>query len=199
MAKWDFLRAEEFKELHLDTNSLSTDQADMLRKHNEVVEFAFLIRKWVENTPTTNSSEYRGFKNHFIGKTSCQWTNVRQLGLDLKELENPNVLLEVQSKYEIGLNSLHLIKQTMEEINQMSMFFCNKKKMRKKIIKAHRGLTILKSTISRLLEETPSRSSGDLEFFGKTEILIGSIDWNYLKVITEVGEHNQRRIIDAFF
>ena len=199
MAKWNLLGIDELKELHLNTNTLSEEQSKMLAKHNALVDFAFLIRSWIDNTPTVNNSEYRGFKNHFVGKTASQWSGVCQLGKDLRELEKLEILLEIQSKYEIGLNMLHLIKCSLKEIGDLSTFFCNKRKLRKKLIKAHRSHLLLKDAVSKIINETPHHSSGEIDFFRKTEMLIGSAELNYLKAIVDQGEHNQRRIIDAFF
>lgn len=199
MAKWDSLRIGEFQERHLDTNNLFEDQVKLTSKHNDLVNLAILVNRWIGNTQTTRSSEYRGFKNHFVGSISTQWTNVIQLAKDLQETERSAVLLEVQSKLEIGLNLLHLIKITLEEIGSLCTFFSNKRKVRRRIHRAHRGHLEIKDVLERALEHLPFCADGSLEFFRLTEVLIGSIDWNYLKIILEQGEHNLRKVIDTFF
>ena len=199
MAKWDLLKMGEFKELHLDTNRLYDEQKQVTSKHNAIVELALLVSRWLENTETSDNSEYRAFKNHFIGKTKEQWENMIQLGKDLQEIEKSEVLLEVQSKLEIGLNLLHLIKTSLEEIGGLCTFFCNKRKVLKKISRAHKGAAAMKVVLEKLLDKTPGRVGGGLEFFEKTEVLLGSFNWNYIKVITDQGEYNLRKVMDAFF
>ena len=199
MAKWDFQKISEFKERHLNTNKLFEDQVVLTTKHNALIDLAAVVSKWIEKTKTTNSSEYRGFKNHFIGNISTQWTNVIQLGKDLQEIEKLDVLLEVQSKFEIGLNLLDLIKRSLEEIGSLCTFFCNEKKVRKKIQRAYKGQRIIKQVLEQAIENLPRSDDGGLEFFQQTEVLIGSLDWNYLKAITDQGEHNLRKVMDAFF
>ena len=199
MAKWDLQKIGEFKERHLNTNKLFDDQIKLTTKHNALIELAVIVSQWIERTKTANNSEYRGFKNHFIGNISAQWTNVIQLGKDLQEIEKLDVLSEVQSKFEIGLNLLDLIKRSLEEIGSLCTFFCNEKKVRKKIQRAYKGQRIIKLVLQKAIEKLPRSDEGGLEFFHQTEVLIGSMDWNYVKAITEQGEHNLRKVMDAFF
>ena len=199
MGVWDVLTINEFTELHLDSNRLSVEQKEMTKKHNHLVELACLVRNWVDNAPTTCNSEYRGFKNHFVGKTSQQWNGVEQLGKDLEVLEKPDMLLEIQSKYEIGLNLLHLIKATLEELGQISVFITNRKRVRKKLDKAYNCSAGLANAISGCLRGRSMDMQGAQTFFDQTGVLINSLSWSYLKSILDLGEHNQRKVIDAFF
>ena len=198
---WDLKEMQtQMVEKHLETTKISDLQKDALSDFLCLWEMSEAVEKWIGKTETKASTCDDQYKAIFVGTHVEQWQKLTKVGQKLRK--NPlihSTLLGEKEKCQIGLNILHLIVNTIREINDKAMFFDNIKSVDELLCAGSKAFRIWSKLIESVLNKHGGSDQNGVDYLANSGILFSSLTLSYRKNIAHEMENGIRKTLDLFF
>ena len=196
--RWKFHEAKDtWSERHLETNQFSERQRAKLNELNLVRTLADELSGWMlSKRHLSGNSKDTTLK--FTGSLRKQWAELASYGEELLEKQDFEMFWTDKFKFEMGLNALQLIFDSLVLVDDRSTFMCNARDVSKALTGMRKGAEVWLKVLReiRSIDDETDHGQG---FFDRNEVLISSTVLSYQSKIFEKVEHNLRKIADLFF